>query len=147
VDNVIIRKMTAADIPAVEVLYRQYWNEKSNVEKMAEKFAQVEPRDDYVFFCAEQDDKIVATVMGIVCEELYGDALPFLLAENMVVDPACRRQGVGRLIFDALEDWGRSKGCRQVLLLTESNREDARAFYTSIGFHPTANAGFKKKLY
>ena len=141
-----IRRLTAADIPQLERLYRAYWNEASDIEKMRAKFVQLESNDAYALLCAEEGGRLLGSVMGIVCEELYGDCRPFLLAENMVVDASARRKGVGRALFEAIEAWGREKGCRQVVLATESDRADAKAFYTAIGFDPGANIGFKRKL-
>lgn len=84
--------------------------------------------------------------MGIVCEELYGDCEPFLVVEDMVVDSEHRKKGIGKLLFQELERQAILKGCVQVILVTEEVRKDACGFYESIGFHPTKNKGYKKKL-
>ncbi|MCL2856448.1 MAG: GNAT family N-acetyltransferase [Oscillospiraceae bacterium] len=141
-----IRDLQTQDIPALAELYRQFWGDDSDVAKMKNKFAELRARNDYILLCAIEEDNVCGSVMGIVCEELYGDCLPFLLLENMVVDGTSRREGVGKALLARLEELAKSKGCRQIILVTESDRDDARGFYAAVGFHPTANAGFKKKL-
>ena len=142
----IIREMNAGDIPSLAALYTHFWGERSNAEKMRETFAAVQKNDAYILLCAFLGDALAGSVMGIVCEDLYGECQPFLLLENMVVDSACRRKGVGKALYGALEDRARQRGCAQIILVTETDREDACAFYPSLGFHPAANRGFKKKL-
>jgi len=142
----IIRDATIADMNAIAGLYYQFWNIPSNVSKMEKLFAKIENNSAYILLCAEADGRVVGSVMGIVCEELYGECLPFLLVENMIIDSAHRKRGIGKALFAEIENRARIKGCRQVLLVTESERKDAIAFYASIGFHPDANRGYKKKL-
>jgi len=142
----IIRDVTIDDIPCLAKIYYQFWNTPSDVEKMRNKFVQIQQNSAYILLCAVLNKQVVGTVMGIVCEELYGDCLPFILVENMIVDSAARRIGVGRSLFSELENRARQMGCRQILLVTETDRDDARAFYEALGFHPTANKGYKKSL-
>jgi len=144
--NMVIRDMQIEDVHSLSVLYYHFWGEDSNVEKMQKKFIELQKNDAYIFLCAIEQGQLVGTVMGIVCEELYGECQPFLVLENMVVDNACRRNGVGKLLYTELENRAREKGCTQVILVTETNRADACGFYQSLGFHPTANKGFKKKI-
>jgi len=144
--NMTIRYLQLQDIPALAELYRQFWGESSNVEKMKEKFAQLREREDYILLSAVEGEKLCGSVMGIVCQELYGECAPFLVLENMVVDSAYRRGGVGKALLAELEKWAKAKGCRQIILVTEAYREDACGFYEAEGFHPTASKGFKKKF-
>jgi len=141
-----IRDLQLGDIPALAQLYRQFWGEGSDVQKMKDIFAELRDNDAYILLCAAQNDNVCGSVMGIVCQELYGNCQPFLVLENMVVDSACRRMGVGKALLAELEARAKAKGCKQVILVTEADRDDACGFYGAAGFHPTANKGFKKKL-
>jgi len=133
-------------MPGLAQLYYQFWNTSSDVLKMRNKLTQIQNNSAYILLCAAEQDHIVGTVMGIVCEELYGDCLPFMLVENMIVDGTSRRMGIGRSLLLELENRARETGCRQILLVTETNRDDARAFYEALGFHPATNKGYKKTL-
>ena len=142
----IIRELQIEDMESLSNLYYQFWNEVSDIQKMKNKFARLHNNKAYIFLGAIESDRLVGSVMGIVCEELYGDCNPFLLLENMVVDNTCRKKGIGKALFLELEKYAKLKGCSQTILVTETNRKDACGFYESVGFHPTANKGYKKKL-
>ena len=142
----VIRNLKLEDMQALSRLYFQFWNEESDVTKMQNKFLSLQNNGNYILLCAVEENSIVGSVMGIVCEELYGSCEPFLVVENMVVDENHRKKGIGKMLFDTLEKQARTKNCTQIILVTETTREDACGFYESIGFHPTANKGYKKKL-
>ena len=141
-----IRDMELRDIGALSKLYYQFWNEESDTQKMKNKFAKLQSNEAYILLCAVENDKPIGSVMGIICEELYGECEPFLLLENMVVDNDYRQKGIGRALFSELESRAKANGCTQIILVTEADREDACGFYEAMRFHKSANRGFKKKL-
>ncbi len=47
----------------------------------------------HILLAAEDGGRLVGSVMGVVCEELYGDGRPFLVVENLIVDKEQRRKG------------------------------------------------------
>jgi ribosomal protein S18 acetylase RimI-like enzyme len=48
-----------------------------------------------------------------------------------------RKQGVGRLLVDAVVDWARGHGATTVLLMVTSSNKPAIAFYERLGFSKT----------
>ena len=52
----------------------------------------------HILLAAEDGGRLVGSVMGVVCEELYGDGRPFLVVENLIVDKEQRRKGAGRML-------------------------------------------------
>lgn len=141
-----IRDMTIDDLPEVARLYRQFWNEPSSIDRMRAQFPLLQKQGTHLLLCAAEGDRLLGTVMGVVCAELYGDCRPFLVVENMVVDAGNRKRGVGTALLGELERRAEQKNCTQMILVTETDRTDACAFYESAGFHPTANRGYKKRL-
>lgn len=113
---------------------------------MEEELAHMNRENTHIVLAAIENGQLAGAVMGIVCRELYGQCRPFLLVENMVVDAGCRRQGVGTRLLFALEKEAESRGCAQMLLVTEAERQDACAFYENYGFQKN-NKGYKKKIY
>ncbi len=91
----IIREMITDDIPQLEQLYRQFWNAESCAETMNRQFTKLQKKDNYIFISAIENNKLFGSVMGILCEELYGDCKPFLVLENMIVDKNYRNKGIG----------------------------------------------------
>jgi len=143
--SMTIRSLEARDLHALAELYYQFWNEESDVQKMEAKFAELQNNSAYILLCAVENDELVGSVMGIVCEELYGKCESFLVLENMIIDRRCRRKGVGTFLLAELERRARARGCTQIILVTETDRKDACRFYEAMGFHPNANKGYKKK--
>ncbi|MBC2581667.1 GNAT family N-acetyltransferase [Clostridium sp. DJ247] len=142
----IIRKMIIEDIPELAMLYMQFWNENSCIEKMQKQFRKMQHSDTHILLSAVEESRLIGSVMGIVCEELYGDCRPFLVIENMIVDKNCRKKGIGKALFLEVERIANERNCTQIILVTETDRLDACSFYESVGFKPTANKGYKKKL-
>lgn len=142
----IIRKMIANDIPELAQLYRQFWNEDSCIEIMYSQFKKVSENGTHVLLSAVENKSLIGSVMGVICEELYGNCKPFMVLENMIVDDKCRNKGIGKALVAELEKIAINKSCTQIILVTEVDRIDACKFYESVGYSPTRSKGFKKKL-
>ena len=141
-----IRKMLLGDIDQLAVLYRDYWNEDSDTQKMKQKYAELEADSRYIFLSAVRDDRLVGSIMGIVCDELYGRCESFLVMEDLIVEKNHRNNGIGRSLLDALETIAKERGCCQIQFITETAREDTISFYKSLGYDPSSHVGFKRKL-
>ena len=141
-----IRRLKEDDIGALERLYQQFWNEKSNVQLMKKQFSELSRNDDYIFLIAEIDNSVVGSTMGIVCYELYGECQPFIVMEDLVVDEDFRKIGVGKALVDELESLAKQKNCYQILFMTEADRKGTIKFYESLGFDSKVNVGFKRTI-
>jgi GNAT superfamily N-acetyltransferase len=56
--------------------------------------------------------------------------------DGLVVDPACRRRGVGRRLTEAFEQWALDRGASWVELNVYEFNAEARGFYESLGYLP-----------
>ena len=143
---IIVRRMIEKDIPEVALLYKQFWNEDSCIECMYNQFNKLSKTGTHILLNAVEDECVIGSVMGIICEELYGQGNPFMVLENMIVDKRYRNKGIGKILVAELEKIALVKKCTQIILVTETERVDACKFYESVGYNPTKNKGFKKKL-
>lgn len=141
-----ITKLTEHDLPALASLYTCFWGEESCVDKMRTTFSRLKDNPDYLFLVARIEDRVVGSVLGIICHELYGACKPFMVAEDVIVDEQERRRGIGSQLMNAIEQKARERECGHILLVTETSRHDARQFYESLGYDPSKNKGFKKRL-
>jgi ribosomal protein S18 acetylase RimI-like enzyme len=142
----VIRKLYKKDLPALAVLYEEFWNESSDLSKMSRMFDSLKNNTDYILLCAFVNNELAGSVMAVRCNELYGECTPFAVIEDMIVKKKFRRQGIGLALFGEVERILIKKGCSQVLLVTERNRKGTRLFYESVGFSGKTHTGFKKKL-
>lgn len=141
----MIRELLITDLPALAELYFQFWEEESDISQMEKQFEIIKKDNRHILLVYEENGKVIGTVMGVVCRELYGTCRPFLVVENFIVDKNHRRKGIGKLLMNELERKARERNCTQMILVTEKDRADACGFYLSYGFQ-TNNAGYKKKL-
>ncbi len=141
-----IREIDKNDLGSLIKLYQEFWGDISNLQKMQSLYDKLIKNPDYIILCAEIEQKVVGTLMGIVCYELYGDCKPFIVMENLVIEPNYRKKGIAKALLTELEKIAKNKNCSQVQFITEKNRKDAVSFYSSMGFNPSSHIGFKKLL-
>ena len=84
--------------------------------------------------------------MGIVCQELYGRCLPFMVVEDVIVDQAHRRRGIGSQLMRRIEGEADKNNCSYIMLVTDAHRDEAIGFYEHIGYHPDKYRACKKYL-
>ncbi len=140
-----IDRVRESDLEAIGRLHEHFWGEISDAAEMAETLRRLETDPEHALLAARIDGECVGTATGVVCHGLYGGSDSYLVIEDVVVDPTYRRRGVGTALLSELEHFARELGCNQMILLTESCREDAAALYESAGF-AARWTGFKKKL-
>ena len=141
-----IDRVTEFDLPELAKLYAEFWNEPSSVDKMKETFRRIGDDERYQILVARLNGRIVGTLLGVFCENLYGNCNPFLVIEDVIVSKQHRRTGVGTMLMKKIEETARSKNCENILFVTESNRDDAVSFYTALGFEHDKYCGFKKRV-
>lgn len=140
-----IGRVEQRDLSAIGRLHAHFWGTVSDERVMAETLARLSADPDHLLLAARLDGTCVGTATGVVCHGLYGGADTYLVIEDVVVDPAYRRRGVATALLAELERLARTRSCNQMVLLSETCRDDARALYLSAGFGDRWT-GFKKKL-
>ncbi len=141
-----IKKLIDDDLASLAVLYQQFWGEVSSLEKMRTTFQRLKRNPNYIFLVAELQNRLVGSVMGIICEELYGDCKPFMVVEDVIVDKHHRRLGIASSLMTELERCASQRDCNYIIFVTKSQRTGAHRFYESIGYKSDAYKGFKKRL-
>ena len=122
--GVTVRRMKIEDVASIARLYEHFRREPSDVAAMRRTASRVLSDDRQTVLCAVVDGRVVGTVSGAVCDDLYGNCDPFLVMENVIVDPQYRKRGIGRSLVTALEAFGREHGCRHIHFITGAHRSD-----------------------
>jgi len=104
-------------------------------------------RDPSNFLGAVRDDagRIVATMQLTVIPGLSRGGSTRLQIEGLRVAPDERAQGLGTAMLEWAHDFGRSRGASLAQVTTDEARDQARAFYTGLGYR-TAHVGLKRPL-
>ncbi len=97
--------------------------------------------DEAILYLAfdEADDARACGIVACFAEEEAGVVHGHVI--SMWVDPGYRRAGVGKLLIDALTNWARLRGLRELKLMVTSVNEGAIDFYQRIGFRKSGKTG------
>jgi GNAT superfamily N-acetyltransferase len=82
-------------------------------------------------WAAEEDRAVVGHLLCYVERRRRGDERQLLLYEIGVRSDR-RRRGIGRALLEAMDEWMRSEGVREVWVLADHG--GAEAFYAACGF-------------
>ena len=148
---IIVRRATPKDLPTVgrlgALLVRTHW------ELDPKRFMRATPHmaPGYGHFLGTQlDDPDVCVLVA----EQEGDVLGYTYAaveprdwmslrdragviHDIIVDPARRRAGVGRMLLDATLAFLKERGAPRVVLSTAERNESAQRLFERAGFRPT----------
>ncbi|SFL42706.1 Acetyltransferase (GNAT) family protein [Paenibacillus sp. 1_12] len=145
IEQITIRNVEITDVAGLSDLFVDFIDKESNLTAMKQQIEIILNNPNYYVAVACKGQKVIGTSMGIICYDLVGDCNPFMLIENVVVLPQYQFQGVGRLLMQALENFGQKNQCNYVILVSESKREPSHQFYEAMGYS-TDQRGFKKRL-
>jgi ribosomal protein S18 acetylase RimI-like enzyme len=131
------RKADKADLPDVLRLLAQPEMDDGQVLPLAEAermFDRMARYPDYRLFVAIRDDRIVGAFALLIMDNLGHRGAPSGVIEDVVVDPQCQGQGIGKTMVQHALRVCREKGCYKLALSSNLTRERAHAFYESLGF-------------
>lgn len=141
-----IALLTENDLPQLITLQADLLDEASDLDRMQSLFALMLKDRNYHLLGAKKEGQLVGSLMGIICHDLIGKCLPFMVVENVIVSKTWRRQGVGRMLMQAVEKVAQARECRYIMLVSAISRELAPAFYQSLGYESAPYRGYKKTL-
>ena len=91
-----------------------------------------------ILLVAEQDGDVIGySYAGIEGYDYMSLRGPAGVLHDIVVDPASRRQGVGRMLLSATVAALENRGAPQIVLSTASGNEAAQRLFAAAGFRPT----------
>lgn len=132
-----IRVATEADLPGILRLYAQPQIDDGQVlplEEAARLFHRFASYPWYRLHVACLGDDIVGSFALLVMDNLGHLGAPSGVVEDVVVDPARHRMGIGAAMMRHAMAECRRLGCYKLSLSTNLKRHEAHAFYESLGF-------------
>ena len=141
-----IRSATEKDIPRILELYNELIIHLSQIEQSRKPsdddthrvFAEISADPGHELYVAEEDGRVVGTIVLLVVPNLSHSATPWAVAENLVVTQSYRRRGIGRMLLEHAVARAREKGCYKIQLWSDRRRTEAHEFYESLGFEALA---------
>ncbi|WJQ81701.1 GNAT family N-acetyltransferase [Brevibacillus brevis] len=101
-------------------------------EKVKEKIEIITKKTNDIIFVCEQNNEVIGYIHGSPYELLFSDS--FVNVLGFVVKEKDRNQGVGSMLIEHLEQWGKKNGFSGMKLLSHPSRIHAHRFYERRGY-------------
>src|SRR5262245_35409992 len=132
-----VRAASESDLEKILALYAQAEFDAGKVlpvataKQLFERFADY---PDYTLYVAEHGEEIVGTFALLVMHNLGHLGAPSAIVGDVAVAPALQGNGIGKAMMQFALELCRGKGCYKLMLSSNLKREQAHAFYDSLGF-------------
>lgn len=141
--SVTIRTAVPSDLDRISQLCTQF-GFPAEREALKNRLNRISSVPSQVVFVAESKTKnVIGWVHAYEAPSLLSDATVEI--GGLIVDQESRRQGVGRALMQAVEQWTQKRGFNEILLATRIDRKDAQAFYKALGFEFVHTTHFLSK--
>ena len=148
-----IRLATEADIPRILELYGDLvistapgeLNRTPGTDDYRRAFAKIRAATGHELLVAEEEGKVVGTMVLIIVPNLSHGGLPWAGVENVMVDADYRRRGIGKLLMDYVLAQAKKAGCYKIQLISDKSRKEAHKFYRALGYKASGH-GFRLYL-
>lgn len=137
--DVEIRQVRAEDAALLERVADDVFDAAIDPARLAAYLAD----PGHLMLVALQAGEVVGQLRAMV--HLHPDRAPELYLDNLGVTPRLQRRGIARRMLAAMLEIGRSLGCEEAWVGTETDNEAARGLYR--GFKPREEEPFSLYLY
>ena len=128
----IIREVTIDDYKDIRSLNKNALGYDFPLEKTKTQLEKILTGKDAKIFGAFVDDKLIGYVHIADYECSFNDSLKNIM--GIAVDPAYRKQGIGRTLLSQAETWARDTGAAGIRLVSSVGRTEAHKFYAAMGY-------------
>ncbi len=141
-----IAALQEGDLADLAQLYQQLLPNDISIARMRAAFERNRNNENHLILAAKLDNKLVGTLLAVVCEMLFGQCKSFMVIEDVIVDEGQRRKGIGTALMQFAEEYARSRNCTYIMLITDADRLGSQEFYRSLGYATEEYKAFKKSL-
>ncbi len=145
--EVFIELLKENDLRGLKELYENaFEGSHTDLQSATMAFEKIRNNPLYNILVAKDGEKVVGTVMGVACYELFGSCKPFMVVENVAVLQSHRRMGIAKKLFERLEEVAKSLECSAILFVSSEHRHWAHKLYESLGYGQDKVYGYRKRL-
>jgi GNAT superfamily N-acetyltransferase len=130
-----IRRANQSDVPDITLLAHElgYRCKESDIR---ERLSRISRKKDHVaLVCVDDNRKVIGWIHGFI-RTILQDQISVEI-EGFVVSRRHRRNGIGSLLIEKMEESATSHGISKISLGTNVKRKPAHRFYYRRGFHKT----------
>ena len=135
--NIFVRRAMLADLELIAPLfdaYRQFYQQTPDLALAREFLRERLEHDQSVIFLALRPDGTAAGFTQLFPSFSSASAQRIFILNDLFVDPAARRSGVGQLLLRAAAEFGRSTGAVRLTLSTAHTNTPAQSLYEAQGW-------------
>lgn len=132
--NIIFEKLKENDLETIAKLYDSERPITTNREKMYQTFEKIKNNPDYYIIVAKQNAEIVGFANAFIHQDIFEENKPFMTIWSVRIKKEYRRQGIGRKLFQYLEEIAHNIDCQFICLIAEKSNIGANAFYEKLGY-------------
>ena len=104
-----------------------------NRDQVRARLSDIRDANECTVYVAELDEAQIAGWIGVyLFRSIEMDK--FAEISGLVVDEEHRSRGIGRVLLNAAEEWGRMQGCAIISVHSNVTRERAHRFYQTNGY-------------
>lgn len=140
--DIRIRYYRSSDYNMLICLLREVYG--SNIDQKT--LERVYLSDTRSILVATTEDEVLVGCTFTEVQEDYVRPSRILYVTYVAVDEKYRKHGIGRLLFDKVEEECREEACSAIELTSANFRTDAHAFYNNLGFTKKKTTLFIKEL-
>ncbi len=129
--GVRVREMVAEDAARVAVLAAQL-GYPARADEIERRYRGLDRGENEAVLVAEAGGEVVGWVHLRAIFDLLEE--PVMEIRGLVVDARCRGGGIGRMLVDAIEEWGLGMGIETARVSSNVTRERAHRFYERLGY-------------
>ncbi|HEX3868062.1 MAG TPA: GNAT family N-acetyltransferase [Gemmatimonadaceae bacterium] len=140
--SIVVRDARPSDSDAAARLCTQL-GYPADADAIAERLVRLATDSNARAYVAVNDDGRVVGLETVHLRITLNHAAPLAQITLLVVDEACRGQGVGQRLVGAAEHWAREHGCSRIVVTTALDRAGAHRFYERAGYSHTGRRYLK----
>jgi GNAT superfamily N-acetyltransferase len=136
-DSLLFREASASDLPDLMRLYAQPDLDDGKVLPLLDAqriFERIAHYPNYKIYVAVNEVRVVGTFALLIMDNLGHQGTPSAIIEDVAVDPALQRQGIGKAMIQYAIRLAAENGCYKATLSSNLKRGKAHAFYDSLDF-------------
>ena len=127
-----IRTAETTDTEAIFQLNRTAMGYDYPVTETVKKLGAILRSSQDKVFVAVANGEVVGYIHANVYDVLYAPTMTNIM--GLAVSPDHRRNGIGKMLIKAVEDWAESTGSYAIRLNSGGTRKEAHAFYRNCSF-------------